>query len=331
MSPPASPSAEGPSFLVSPSHSHQKLSSPASPSSTTIHVHLTSPANLQAEYEQGLIDNHVHCMNLKAYQERLQRELTRFITCYFLAPAGIFKLEDNAADTAISLIGHAPGGVLFQVFSPLLSYANKKHRLYQINHLSELFLDPQHITDVCWAFSRRLTLVRQADIQKKAVEPHKGMAKEILEAVKQKLIQVYEGLSVADKTGVSLQPEEKLAIMDGAFLLQKILSGEYQINKKADLDVQFVRVLCGEDYQPPTYVLAQSELLSPPHAALQSFSQSVLTFSSSAASLSSYAQDVEANVKHVAALNLTLEEGKEDPQAQGNGLSLATAPSPPAW
>ncbi len=205
--------------------------------------------DVQAEREQFYIDKHP---KLKIYQQRLQRELSCFIMCYFLAPAGIFSLQQNKKDLAISAIGQIPlAGVFLKILAAGLSFANAKYRFYQINHLSELFTDPEHISRIACSFARKMTIAKESIIEKQVAVEYKGLdkLKGLYQKVKEMLEMQWKDLATSDRTGVKIGPEDKLAVLDCAFLLQQILSGKAKIEKEKDLAVQFVQVVTGESYK----------------------------------------------------------------------------------
>lgn len=211
--------------------------------------------------EQNYINDH---LKLKNYQKRIQQELCRFITCYYLAPAGIFKLEDNKKDTVISAIGSVPVfGSFLKPFAAILSYANKKNRFNQMNRISELFTDTNQIVEVCCKFSRQITLIKRDDIQKQVNKEYQGWKKIIglFEEAKAIIEQQWKDLAYSDATGVALTSEDKLAIMDGAYLLQQILSGDARVEKEQDLADQFTMILCGKSdgFSPDPISSASSE------------------------------------------------------------------------
>lgn len=214
---------------------------------------LSLQTDAKIKEEQDFINRNT---KLKTYQRRLQQELCRFITCYYLAPAGILKLEDNMKDAVISAIGSVPVvGSFLKPFSAILSYANKKYRFKQMNRLAELFTDPRQIADVCCQVSHQVTLAKKEDIQKQVAVEYKGWKKiaGLLAEAKAILDQHWKDLKFADATGVALTPEDKLAILDAAYLLQQILSGDAKINKDYENEQvfveQFIAILTDKSFQ----------------------------------------------------------------------------------
>lgn len=193
---------------------------------------------------------------LKNYLVRLRREFCCFVTCYFLAPAGIFKLNENKKDIAISAIGSIPmAGCFLKILTAGLSLANNKYRSYQINHLSDLFTAPDHIARVASDFARQFTLIREEKIEQQREVKHEGLdkIKGFFQMVKEMLEQQWNDLATSDRTGVTLFPEDKLAALDCAYLLQQVLSGDAKINKAQDLVNQFIVAINGESYKPRNF------------------------------------------------------------------------------
>lgn len=220
--------------------------------------------NSQVQIQQAYINSQP---KLKNYQHRLQKELSCFIICYYLAPAGIFKLEDNKKQMAISAMSAIPqalidgvpfiGPIIGKFFGLLpmgLSYGNKKNRYYKINRVSELFSSIDEINDVSCLFARMLTFAKREEIIKLEEPKHEGFSRikdfALYKFIKETLEQHWNDLAVSDKIGVSLFPEDKLAILDCAFLFQQILSGECTIDKTKDLTTQFFKIVTDQDYQP---------------------------------------------------------------------------------
>ena len=192
--------------------------------------------------EQEYIDAN---LKLKNYQQRLEAELNRFILCYYLAPAGIFKLDDNKKDLVISAIGGIPmAGQYLKILTTALSAANKKYRLYQINKLSELFSSVDEMSKIIRTFTQRLTLIREETILQQKEVHHKGVdrLKGFYQMVKEALEHQKKDLAKSDKTGVTLPVEDKLAVLDCAYLLQQIMSGKVPIDKSKDIPAQFITV-----------------------------------------------------------------------------------------
>lgn len=220
----------------------------------------------QTQSEQAYIDKRP---KLKNYQNRLEKELCCFITCYFLAPAGIFKLEDNKKESAISAISSIPiAGQFLKVLTFSLSAANKKYRFYQMNRLNELFQNLGQITQVICAFARQITLAQENSIEQQVLVKYQGLGKikGFFQMVKDTLDNQWKDLATSDRTGVTLGAEDKFAILDCAYLLQQILSGEAKIDRNGDLIAQFVQVITGQAYQPRVFTSAtslQSNLSNP--------------------------------------------------------------------
>ena len=201
-------------------------------------------------------------LKLKNYQQRLEAELNRFILCYYLAPAGIFKLDDNKKDLVISAIGGIPmAGQYLKILTTALSAANKKYRLYQINKLSELFSSVDEMSKIIRAFTQRLTLAKEDVILQQREDHYKGIdrLKGFYQMVKEALEHQKKDLAKSDKTGVTLPVEDKLAVLDCAYLLQQIMSGKVPIDKSKDISTQFITVITGEPYKArvlptPTFI-----------------------------------------------------------------------------
>ena len=198
----------------------------------------------EAAQEQFYIDN-IPIMDvrlkLKSYQGRLEKELIALVTCYFLAPAGIFKLESDKIDKLISGMGNIPiAGQFLKIFTSIFSCVNMKHRLYKINHLSELFTSLNQINQVCCTFARKMTITQQAIIEQDGGLKHQNGNKimAFFEKVKEAL----------DHPGVRYAAEDKLALLDVTYLLEQILSGKVTINKDKDLALQFIEIVTGATY-----------------------------------------------------------------------------------
>lgn len=205
--------------------------------------------NPQVMTEQAYINNNP---KLKAYQKRAQQELCRFITCYYLAPAGIFKLEGNKVDSVISAMGSIPiAGSFIQPLTVILSYANKKYRFKQMNRLAEIFVDTTQIAQVCCQFAREITLAREQDIQQLVEIEYSGWRKilGLFAEAKVAIEQQWNNLTTSDGTGLILLASEKRAVLDVAYLLQQILSGDVKVSKEQELSNQFMIILTGKPYQ----------------------------------------------------------------------------------
>lgn len=212
--------------------------------------------NSQARREQEYVDSK---KNLKIFKDRVEREFSCFAICYFLAPAGIFALAGNKKDAVISAVGNIPiAGQFLKIFTAALSYANKKHRFYQMNRLNDLFLNLVHITEISCDFARKLALAKEQEIDQHVEVVYKGAAqiKGFLIFVKDSIKQQWEGLSTRDKTGVKFWPEDKLAVFDVAFTLQQVISGVAKIDGTKDLVAQFVEIVTGEPYKPRVFTAA---------------------------------------------------------------------------
>ena len=215
--------------------------------------------------EQEYIDAN---LKLKNYQQRLEAELNRFILCYYLAPAGIFKLDDNKKDLVISAIGGIPmAGQYLKILTTALSAANKKYRLYQINKLSELFTSVDEISKIIRAFTQRLTLAKEEAILQQKEVHYEGIdrLKGFYQMVKEALEHQKKELAKSDKTGVTLPAEDKLAVLDCAYLLQQIMSGKASIDKSKDIPAQFITIITGEPYKArvilkPTFIHSVSSV-----------------------------------------------------------------------
>lgn len=213
-------------------------------------IQLKMHLDLKSKQEQDYIDLYPR---LKNYQNRLQAELNRFILCYFLAPAGIFKLEDNKKDAILAAIGYIPAaGSFLKILTAALSAANKKYRLYQINRVSELFKSSEEISSIISVVARKAALSKEHLILKQQEIHHEGIdkLKGYYHMVKEVLEHQWKDLSKGDKTGVTLYVEDKLAVLDCAYLLQQIMSGKAKIDKTMDLAAQFIAIIAGEPYKP---------------------------------------------------------------------------------
>jgi hypothetical protein len=175
---------------------------------------------------------------LRNYQKKLEQELYRFITCFCLAPTGIFALEDNKKDLVIAAIEGLPiAGYFLKILTIGLSYANQQHKIYQYNRLTQLFEDDKMIAPVCHILSRKLAISRAILIEEQTVEIHEGLSKVrsyFYEKVKALVNEQVHDLRTGNAIGIKLRPEEKLAVLDVAYLLEKILSGKEKI-KAEDL------------------------------------------------------------------------------------------------
>ena len=224
----------------------------------------------KTQAEQTYIDSHP---KLKQYQKRLQMEFSCFVTSYFLTPAGILKLDDNKRDMMITGISHIPKkaveGIPF--IGPLLSSSvsaiesslhsvNKKYRLNQINRLKELFKGLDEIAQVSYEFARLLTLAKEDTIQNQREVQYEGLAKikSFYRSIKQSLNKLRQDLVTSDTTGITLKAEEELAVLDCAYVLHQILSGEAAIDMSGNLTSQFIEIVTGEPRKPQTLIFAAS-------------------------------------------------------------------------
>ncbi len=222
----------------------------------------------QTRSEQAYIDKRP---KLKNYQRRIEMEFNCFATCYFLAPAGIMKLDDNKKDMMISAISHIPKKTIEGIpfIGPLLSSgvgaieeglhsANKKHRLNQMNRVRELFKSLEHISQIAYAFAGRLALEKETVIEEQIEIQYQGLGKikRFYQSAKKSLNQLLRDLSTSDKTGVKIKPEEELAILDCAYVFQQILSAEATINNTRDLVCQLITVITEKPYKPRTFTIA---------------------------------------------------------------------------
>jgi len=198
--------------------------------------------------EQAYIDQHPKLLN---YQRKLQQELTKFITAYFLATTGIFKLDDNKKGMLLNIVGEVPGvSILLKLFIKGLQYANDKYRMYQINRLTELFTTIEKIEHTLLRLARQLTLAKEAEIQAQITLTSSGIADKLrglYDSVKETLYLQWRDQKVSSDTGLTLKAEEKSALLDAAFLVEQILSGKTKLDANAtrDLDVvpDFLRIV----------------------------------------------------------------------------------------
>lgn len=214
-------------------------------------THRILDKNPQAQREQAHIDKNI---KLRNYQRRVEKELSTFLMCYFLAPAGIFMLDNNKKDTALNLIGSIPiAGQFLKILTSGFSFANKKYRNYKINRINEQFNTFDHITETCRRFACQLALINEGEIEKLVAPQYEGIdkVKGLYHYVKDELEQQWKDLASSDKTRVTLLPEDKRAMLDCAYLLQQILSGEAKVDNTQDLVPQFIKVIKGQTYTPP--------------------------------------------------------------------------------
>jgi hypothetical protein len=216
--------------------------------------------------EQAYIDQQPKLLN---YQRELQQELVKFILAYFLVSTGLFTLEANTKGKAIKAVdwlidetaGKLPfaGGLLKIFTTKILEFANDQYRMYQINRLTKLFTGTEDIERAIVRFSRQLTLAKEAEVQAgRHVQPTgiAGRMRTFYHDVK-------ESIDLAlDHPGMSFTEQEKLALLDAAFLLEEVLSGAAKIEAgTSNLDVVpvFLRVMLKNPsyrYTTPSYVLA---------------------------------------------------------------------------
>lgn len=185
---------------------------------------------------------------LQIYYDRFSAELSRFITCYYLAPAGIFLLEGDKKDMAISAVNSIPvAGQILGLVTKGLSFANKKHKFRRMLRLAELFKNVEHITQVVCTFARQVTILNRETIVQQVDQQYKGIRKVVgwAKSLKAELDKQWKGLSTSDKTGVSYTPQDKLAVLDMASFLKKILSKKVKIKKEEDLVAQFLMIMTG--------------------------------------------------------------------------------------
>lgn len=222
---------------------------------------------------------------LRNYHDRLQRELCRFIICFFLAPAGMLKLDANKKEMVLTAIGWTPVfGTILKPITAVLSYANKKYRFLQINRFAELFKSIGEIEQICAQTARKVTLVKKLQIERQEVIKYEGWTRipGLWEKATTLINQQWNDLTnMSDTTGVTLCPEEKLAVLDVAYILQQILSGDVKIDQEEDLSSQFVEILTGKSRSlsllgPQSSLAVQSDQTQSSHSSPSQPSQLML-------------------------------------------------------
>lgn len=207
----------------------------------------------EAKQEQAIINSHRH-IALQEYQHRLQQELAKFMTVYWLSTTKFFKISENKKEMILESAGSlVPGaGVLYKILTFGLRKGNEKYRYYQINRLADIFTHTDlagtnGINEVCERFARQITIAKAAEIKAHRVEERLtffdkaiGFCGDIRDLIKEQLFQ--EWSTSADMTGVKLKPSEALAILDSGFLLDQILLGKVKIDNNQDLVKQFLRI-----------------------------------------------------------------------------------------
>lgn len=204
--------------------------------------------------EQDYIDSQP---NLKDYQQCFQRELCSFITCFYLAPNGLFQLAPNKKQKILSAITDIPVAgeylkILTLGLTAVLSGAIEKQRFYQMNRLCVSFKDTMDIARVSSILARQITLVKRKTIQALKEVEYRGVVgkvKELYQTVKETLEQQWNGLQISNKTGIALNAAKKMAVLDVARFLQEFLTQEQVIAADSQNRVeQFVMLITGEPF-----------------------------------------------------------------------------------
>ncbi len=214
---------------------------------------------------------------LDDYRKRLEKEFGYFALCYSLALAGLFQLEDNKKDTMIAAMSSIPQatiegipivgpsvGKLFSLIPKGLKFANRKHRMKQMNRFKELFGGINEISNIAYLLSLELTLAKQSEIEAHEKMEYEGLAKikGLFELGKENVVKQWKDLTTSDTTGVKLKPTEELAIRDCAFIMQKVTAEEVSIDSTRELIPQLVEVVIGKPYK--SIELALSSTITTP-------------------------------------------------------------------
>jgi len=190
-----------------------------------------------AKAEQEYINKHSKLLN---YQRKIQQELIKFIVAYSLGTTGIYTLEPNKIGMILNALGDAPMvGTVLKVVIKGFQFANTKYEAYRTNRLTELFHGIKEVEHAILRFSRQLTLAKEEKIQEQITVTRSGVTgrlQGIYEAVKDTIYEQWHSLKLSDSTGLDFKGEERLALLDAAFLVESILSGETVI-KAQDLAV----------------------------------------------------------------------------------------------
>lgn len=197
----------------------------------------------EAQKELNYIESHEKLNN---YFNRFRKELIIFVGGYFSATSGILKLGDNKKDDVMSAIALIPGvGLVLKGFLALGSSVNKRHKLFRMNRLNELFNSSEHITRVCSIFARKLTIAKEKIIEKQKIEKYEGSSKlkSAYYWVKKMPFRIKRALFEPGKIGLTYKEGDQLAILDVGYFLEKILSGKIKINEKENLENQFIKIM----------------------------------------------------------------------------------------
>lgn len=207
-----------------------------------------------AQAEQAYIDQHPKLLN---YQRKLRQELGKFITAYSLASSNVFRLEDNKKGAILTALGNAPViGSFLKIFTAGLQYANDKYRAYRINRLTKLFTDSNIIAHALLRFSRQLTLIKETEIQGQVTFTPSGVMEQLrsfYESIKEELYRFRHDQKVSDSTGLNFKAEEKLALLDGAFLIEQVLSGNAKLDAEVTKDLAVVPIFLQVVLKNPNY------------------------------------------------------------------------------
>ncbi|OAI46499.1 hypothetical protein AYO45_01780 [Gammaproteobacteria bacterium SCGC AG-212-F23] len=257
------------------------------------------------------------------YQNKLQQELTKFIYVYFLSTTGVLQLTANKKGMVLDAIANMPlAGQFLKIFIKGLQFANDKYRFYEINRLTNLFKGPEMIERTCTRFARHMAVCKEDEIQQQITFVPSGIiqqARGFYDDVRDTLHEEWHGLKTSSSTGISLQAEEKLAMLDAAILLQKILSDHVKINIEKDLVEQFlVAVLQKPHYQYKT----------PPHIKAKTIFDAKNVVASNSTEIQAFtvktAESLSPNVKKpstlLADLHATFLQKGFDKKISGNSI-----------
>lgn len=202
---------------------------------------------------------------LANYLAKLEQELSRFIYVYFIVNSGVILTANNRKGQLIDAIGNMPMTCgLLKPFTMVLQHLNASDRAAQINRLADLFVNPEMIIYVAHRFARQLTLIKAQEIQSQITFDRSGITGRIrntYDSIKDTLFQQWHNLKTSDTSGLNLHAEERLAILDAAFLLEFILSGRTPVLKGTpeQLVSQFLKIAMKDvsyEYNTPANISA---------------------------------------------------------------------------
>lgn len=229
--------------------------------------HLDDNSKLEQDY--------IHSQfKLKNYYIQLLQELTKFIGAYMHLSTGLIKnsndLISGAIENSTDIFCKIPiAGTLFEIFKErIISYYHDNYRMAEMNRVIYLFRNSDEMQFVCTKYARQLTIAKEDEILRQDDDEYNvAWHSEFIDKAR-KLIKEYalRGMHrISNIAGQTLQPEEKLALLDAAYLLDKIMSGNVIIDRNNDIGEQFLKIMKGASYRytlPSTVSLHGKNTLS---------------------------------------------------------------------